>query len=100
MKLKNISETFENDLQDPEFVQAYLEEALNDGSPNFLIALRNVVQANKGMTVIAPETDLGRENLYKTLSETGNSQFATVEKVLKSIGMRLTIASETTVSAS
>ena len=46
MKLKDISETFEKDLQDPEFVQMYLEEALNDGVPNFLLALRSVVQAN------------------------------------------------------
>jgi probable addiction module antidote protein len=100
MKLKNISETFENDLQDPEFVQVYLEEALNDGAPNFLIALRNVVQVNKGMTAIARENDLGRESLYKTLSETGNPQFSTIEKVLKSIGMRLTIAPESMIGTS
>jgi probable addiction module antidote protein len=89
MKLKNISETFENDLQDPEFVRVYLEEALNDGVPNFLLALRYVVQANQGMAAIAQETDLGRESLYKTLSEAGNPNFATIEKILKSIGMRL-----------
>jgi probable addiction module antidote protein len=79
MKLKDISETFENDLQDPEFVQVYLEEALNDGVPNFLLALRHVVQAHKGMTAISLETNLGRESLYKTLSEAGNPNFATVK---------------------
>jgi probable addiction module antidote protein len=99
MKLKNISETFENDLQDPEFVRVYLEEALNDGVPNFLLALRYVVQANKGMAAIAQETDLGRESLYKTLSEAGNPNFATIEKILKSLGMRLAIAYEQTTRA-
>jgi probable addiction module antidote protein len=99
MKLKDISETFETDLQDPEFVQVYLEEALQDGVPNFLLALRYVVQANKGMTAIAEETDLGRESLYKTLSEAGNPNFATIEKILKSLGMRLTIVCEQAANA-
>ena len=31
MKLIDITETFEKDLQDPEFVRFYLEEALNQG---------------------------------------------------------------------
>jgi probable addiction module antidote protein len=99
MKLKDISETFETDLRDPEFVQVYLEEALQDGVPNFLLALRYVVQANKGMTAIAQETDLGRESLYKTLSEAGNPNFATIEKILKSLGMKLTIAYEQAANA-
>lgn len=66
--------------------------------PNFLLALRYVVQANQGMAAIAQETDLGRESLYKTLSEAGNPNFATIEKILKSIGMRLAIAYEQTTS--
>jgi probable addiction module antidote protein len=94
MKLKDISETFEKDFQDPEFVQMYLEEALNDGVPNFLMALRSVVQANQGMAAVAQENDLGRESLYKTLSDVGNPQFITIEKILKSLGMRLTITPE------
>jgi probable addiction module antidote protein len=92
MTLRDIYETFETDLKDPEFVQVYLEEALQDGIPNFLMALRNVVQANKGMTAVARDTELGRENLYKALSEAGNPQFATIDKILKSLGMRLTVA--------
>lgn len=94
MKLKDISETFKADLQDPEFVQMYLEEALQDGLSNFLLALRYVVQANQGMSAIAQETDLGRESLYKTLAETGNPHFATIDKILKSLGLRLSIVTE------
>lgn len=51
MKLRDISETFEADLQDPEFVQAYLEEALKDGMSNLLLALRHVIQANESHCV-------------------------------------------------
>ncbi len=100
MKLRDISETFKTDLQDPEFVQVYLEEALNDGVPNFLMALRNVVQSNEGLSAIAEETGLDCESLYKTLSEVGNPQFTTIEKILKTLCLRLTVAPEMTANAS
>lgn len=93
MKLKDISETFEGDLQDPEFAQFYLEEALNDGFPNFLVALRQVVQAQKGMSALANEIEMGRESLYRSLSEEGNPQFVTVAKVIEALGLKLSIAS-------
>lgn len=93
MKLKDISETFEGDLQDPEFAQFYLEEALNDGFPNFLVALRQVVQAQKGMSALASEIEMGRESLYRSLSEEGNPQFVTVAKVIEALGLKLSIAS-------
>jgi probable addiction module antidote protein len=91
MKLRDISETFESDLQNPEFMIGYLELALNEGLPTFLIALREVIQANGGMSTIAEKTDLGRESLYKTLSESGNPQFATIDKILHSLGLKFTI---------
>jgi len=91
MKLKDISETFENDLQNPDFVVGYLELSLNEGLPTFLMALREVIQANGGMSSISEKTDLGRESLYKTLSESGNPQFATIDKILHSLGLRLSI---------
>ncbi|MEM9450071.1 MAG: addiction module antidote protein [Cyanobacteria bacterium P01_E01_bin.6] len=92
MKLIDITETFEQDLQDPEFVRFYLEEALNDEQANFLMALRQVIKANKGMTKIAADIDVGRESLYKSLSENGNPNFETVSKVLASLGMKFSIA--------
>ena len=46
------------------------------------------------MTAVAQENDLGRESLYKTPSDVGNPQFITIEKILRSLGMRLTVAPE------
>lgn len=43
------------------------------------------------MTQIARETGLGRESLYKALSIEGNPEFATVLKVLQSLGLRLQV---------
>jgi probable addiction module antidote protein len=92
MTLKDFNKTFEHELQDPEYAALYLKLALQDnGMEGFLLALRNVIQATRGMTDIASETELGRESLYKALSEAGNPQFATVQKVLAALGLQLAV---------
>ena len=42
--------------------------------------------------VVAQETGLGRESLYKSLSADGNPEFATVLKVVRALGLRLQAA--------
>ncbi len=92
MKLKSMSESLDRDLQDPEYVALYLNDALHEGSPEeFYVALRNVIRANQGMTQIATSTELGRESLYKTLSESGNPQFSTVQKIVSALGLQISI---------
>jgi probable addiction module antidote protein len=93
MKLKNISESsLYNDLKDPEFAAAYLEDVLQEGSLNaFLIALRSVADANGGVGQLAKATELGRESMYKTLSEEGNPQFVTIHSILKALGLKISI---------
>ncbi len=86
MRLKDIAETFKKDLQDAEFVQGYLQDALDDGIPSFLLALGDVVRANQGMGKLAEDTALA------SLSENGNPQFTTVDRVLRSLGMQFSIA--------
>jgi len=70
-------------------VAAYLEAALEEGDPNLFAAALGDVARAKGMTHIARDTGLGRESLYKTLSPDGNPEFATVLKVLHSLGVKL-----------
>ena len=85
-------ESLDCELTDPEYTALYLNDALKDGSvEEFLLALRNVIRANQGMTKIASDTELGRESLYKALSESGNPQFATINKVLSALGLQLSI---------
>lgn len=43
------------------------------------------------MTDIARRTGLGRQSLYKALAPGGNPEFATVLKVIRSLGLRLTV---------
>ena len=68
---------------------AYLEAALEEGDPTIFAAALGDVARAKGMTKIAQETGLGRESLYKSLSPNGNPEFATVLKVLQSLGLTL-----------
>lgn len=68
-----------------------LEAALEEGDPSLVVAVLGDIARSKGMTQIARETGLGRESLYKALSTEGNPEFATVFKVLKSLGLRLQV---------
>jgi probable addiction module antidote protein len=73
-------------------IAAYLDAVLEDGDPDLLKAALGDVARARGMTEIAQAAGLGRANLYKALSPAGNPEFATVAKVLKALGLRLTVA--------
>jgi probable addiction module antidote protein len=70
-------------------IAAYLEAALEEADAGLFAAALGDVARAKGMSEIAQATGLGRESLYKALSAEGNPEFATVLKVLKSLGMKL-----------
>jgi probable addiction module antidote protein len=76
-------------LKTVEDMAAYLEAALEEGDPALFAAALGDVARAKGMSKIASATGLGRESLYKALSPDGNPEFATVLKVLHSIGVKL-----------
>jgi probable addiction module antidote protein len=42
-----------------------------------------------GTKRLAQETELGRESLYKTLSENGNPQFITIYKIRSALGLEI-----------
>jgi probable addiction module antidote protein len=78
-------------LETKEDIAAYLEAALEDGDPSLVVAALGDIARSKGMTDIARETGLGHESLYQALSIEGNPEFATVLKVLQSLGLRLQV---------
>lgn len=79
-------------LRDPEEAAAYLDAALEAGDrPAFLLAIKNVIDAFGGVTQVSRETGLNRENLYRILSERGNPELKSLEKLLKSLGLRLAV---------
>jgi probable addiction module antidote protein len=79
-------------LRTEEEMALYLTVALEEDDVAFFnVALGDVARA-KGMTEVARAAGLGRESLYKGLSEQGNPEFATVLKVLRALGLGLTVA--------
>jgi len=78
-------------LDSDEAMAAYLDAAIAEDDPGLLAAALGDVARAKGMTEIARETGLGRESLYKALSSDGNPEFATVQKVVHSLGLKLHI---------
>jgi probable addiction module antidote protein len=94
MPLKNFKDSpIAEDLRSRKFAAEYLEDALNEDVQDFIIALRNVADANGGLGQLAELAELGRESLYKTLSPNGNSSpyFSTIHQILDALGMKLSI---------
>jgi probable addiction module antidote protein len=79
-------------LETKEDIAAYLDAVLEDGDPDLLKAALGDIARAKGMSEIAEAAGLGRANLYKALSPDGNPAFATVVRVLKALGLRLSVA--------
>lgn len=70
---------------------AYIEEALATGDPAFVADAIGVVARARGMSQVARDAGLARESLYKALSKTGNPELATVLKLLRALGLRLSV---------
>jgi probable addiction module antidote protein len=78
-------------LADPQYCSKYLSAAFRESAGTFLVALRNAARAQKGMTKLAAEAGVNRENLYRMLSERGNPRLDTLWVVLKAIGLRVSL---------
>ena len=85
-------ESLLKNLRNPDEAAAYLDAALEAGDrAAFLLAIKNVIDALGGMTQMARNTGLNRENLYRVLSEQGNPELNSLEKLLKGLGLRLAV---------
>jgi probable addiction module antidote protein len=81
-------------LRSPEEMAAYLDAWLDefpDDVSGIARAVGDIARA-KGMTQVAKDAGLSRESLYRSLSEEGNPSFSTILKVLRSVGLRLSVS--------
>ena len=74
-----------------EDVIAFLEGALEENDPEFLLETIGHIARSKGMAQIAKDLNLDRTGLYKSFSKDGNPYFGTVVKVLDNLGFKLSI---------
>jgi probable addiction module antidote protein len=72
----------------------YLEAALGEGDAALVAAALGDIARAKGMSRLARDTGLGRESLYKSLSESGNPELGTVLNVMQALGLRLHVSAQ------
>ena len=76
-------------LDNEETIAEYLNAALEDENPNmFLVAIKDVARA-RGMTQLAKDTGLGRESLYKSLSDGAKPRYDTLLKIMRALNIQL-----------
>lgn len=89
---RSYNESLKKALKDPEEAAGYLNAVLEEGSyPMFLVALRNVAEANGGMLYLSRKTKLSRPNLYRMLSKSGRPEIHSLYKVLQVFGLTLSV---------
>lgn len=86
-------------LDTPEAQAQLLDDALASGNAAYVAHALGVVARARGMASVARDAGLSRESLYKALSDDGNPALATVLKVTKALGIRLTARADQPVTA-
>jgi len=79
-------------LTDNNYAAGYLTAAFEEGEDVFLLALRDVAQAQGGMTALSEATSLNRENLYEMLSSHGNPRLSSITAILQTLGFEVRFA--------
>jgi probable addiction module antidote protein len=78
------------DLADDASIAVFMEEAFKTEDASYIAHALGVVARARGMTQIARDTGLSREQLYRSFSENGNPTLKTTIAVMKALGISLT----------
>lgn len=79
-------------LRSPDSQADLLSDAFASGDASYITHALGIVARARGMSEVARGAGVTREALYKALSETGDPRLSTLMGVLKSLGVKLTIA--------
>jgi probable addiction module antidote protein len=95
-KLRKFKSTVIEKLQDQEYARTYLEVALEEYSKDhntraFFLALKDVAEAQGGLSHLAQQTNLNRSNLYGILSGQNKPKLDTVDTILNGLGFKLQV---------
>jgi len=77
-------------LVDDDELAAFMADAFETGDAGYVAHALGIVARAKGMTQIARDTGLSREQLYRSFSEAGNPTLKTTLAVMKALGIDLT----------
>lgn len=87
LKVFDITEYLDSD----EAIGEYLSQVLEDGDSDELIRALGYIAKARGMAMVARDSGLGRESLYKALAPGAKPRFDTVLKVMRALGVKLSI---------
>lgn len=80
-------------LKTEEDMTLYLEACFKEGDAALIARALGIIAKAKGMIQLARDTGLSLDSLYTALSGEGDSEFATVMKVITTLGFRLRVES-------
>ncbi len=78
-------------LVDDDELAVFMADAFETGDAGYVAHALGIVARAKGMTQIARDTGLSREQLYRSFSEAGNPTLKTTLAVMKALGIDLTV---------
>jgi len=84
------------DIGSDEAIAQFMAEALETNDVGYISHALGVVARAKGMSQIATETGLSREQLYRSFSKRGNPTLKTTLAVMNALGVQLTAKNPTT----
>jgi len=89
LKLKkwDVAEHMDNE----EYISEYLKAAFESGDISEITRALSDVARARNMTALAEKMGITRQGLYKTLSENGNPEFATIQKLITALGLQMSI---------
>ncbi len=79
------------DLESEEAIAVFMAEALATYDVSYISHALGVVARAKGMSQIAAQTGLSREQLYRSFSQRGNPTLKTTLAVMRALGVELTV---------
>jgi probable addiction module antidote protein len=79
-------------LDSEDVIREYFAQVMSDGETDEILRALSHIARARGMTKLAEASGLGRVSLYKALSPNAHPRFETVLKVIRALGLNLTVA--------
>ena len=77
-------------LDTDEAIEVFMADAFESGDTGYIAQALGVVARARGMSQIAKDTGLSREQLYRSFSSQGNPTLKTTLAVMQALGLEMT----------
>lgn len=89
-----INNSLQDDCEAAAYLELAIEEYQKDGNTKALMrAIQRVAEAKGGISKLAQETNLNRQNLYRIFSNQTSPRFDTITKILRALGYTFSLKS-------